>query len=125
MATGRRWQTWSVASTPPLPGGSSDAAHLALPSRHRSGGYRPASLADATDCLNVEMKQRPSVSNQPFDGNQLPAVLDAVWRNTHWVDNALGLYEGVSKHADQVDKNYGRFFGLVQRFSLYEAALGI
>jgi hypothetical protein len=71
------------------------------------------------------MKQRPSVSNQPFDGNQLPAVLDAVWRNTHWVDNALGLYEGVSKHADQVDKNYGRFFGLVQRFSLYEAALGI
>jgi len=57
--------------------------------------------------------------------DELRARLDPVWFNTHWVKNALELYEGVSKHAEELNVNHAHFFGLVQKFALDSAVLGI
>ena len=59
------------------------------------------------------------------DPDEVRAALDPVWFNAYWVKNALELYEGVSKHAEQLNTNYGHFFGLAQKFSLDSAVLGI
>ena len=59
------------------------------------------------------------------NSDEVRAALDPVWFNTFWVKNALGLYEGVSKHADELNVNYGHFFGVIQRISLDSAVLGI
>jgi hypothetical protein len=59
------------------------------------------------------------------DTDEVRAVLDPVWFNTYWVENALGLYEGVSKHADELNTNHNTFFALVQKFSLDSAVIGI
>lgn len=56
---------------------------------------------------------------------ELREILDAVWANTFWVENALQLYEGISKHAEKLKNEHAHFFGLVQKFSLDAAVLGI
>lgn len=55
---------------------------------------------------------------------ELRDILDAVWANTFWVENALQLYEGISKHAKDLDE-HAHFFGLIQKFALDAAVLGI
>jgi hypothetical protein len=59
------------------------------------------------------------------EDEELRAALDPVWFNTYWVKNALELYEGVSLHAEKLNAEYGLFFGLVQKFSMDSAVLGI
>src|SRR6267143_1625999 len=36
-------------------------------------------------------------------GEIRPHDLDPIWFNTYWVKNALELYEGVSKHAEELN----------------------
>lgn len=50
-----------------------------------------------------------------------------VWHNTVWIKDALDLYDGISgKHVKDLNRmNYGFFFGLVQRFTIESAVLGI
>jgi len=57
--------------------------------------------------------------------DEVRATLDPVWFNTYWIKNALELYEGVSKHADELKENYNHFFGVIQKFSLDAAVLHI
>jgi len=44
--------------------------------------------------------------------------VNPVWFNANWAKNALELYEGVSKHAAELNVGFGFFFGLTQKFSL-------
>ena len=63
--------------------------------------------------------------SDPPELDEFRALLDPIWFNTYWVKNALELYEGVSKHAEELNTNYAHFFGLVQKFALDSAVLGI
>jgi len=65
-----------------------------------------------------------SPSATPGDDSELMALLNPVWFNTYLVKNALELYEGVTRHADQLDEHQ-HFFALVQKFSLDAVVLGI
>jgi hypothetical protein len=60
----------------------------------------------------------------PSDDSELMVILNGVWANTYWVKNALELYEGITRHATELDA-HSHFFALVQQFSLDAAALGI
>lgn len=63
--------------------------------------------------------------SQSPNPDEVRAALDPIWLNAFWIKNALGLYEGVSKHADELSVNYDHFFGVIQRISLDYAVLGI
>jgi hypothetical protein len=52
------------------------------------------------------------------------ARLKPVWLNTYWVQNALGLCEGIWKHGDDLQQHQ-HFFGLVHNFTVSAAILGI
>jgi hypothetical protein len=60
----------------------------------------------------------------PPDDSELMIILNGVWFNTYWVKNALGLYEGITRHAVELE-GHSHFVALVQQFSLDAAALGI
>jgi hypothetical protein len=72
----------------------------------------------------IKRGRQPRMSNLP-DPDEVRAALDPVWYNTHWVKEALGLYEGVSKHADELNVNHAHFFGLVQKFALDVSVIGL
>jgi hypothetical protein len=77
-------------------------------------------VSEAGFCGQIAVEQMSDQNNEA----EVRAVLDPVWFNTYWVENALGLYEGVSKHADELQA-YSTFFGMVQKFSLDSAVMGI
>lgn len=56
---------------------------------------------------------------------KLMALLEPVFSNTYWVENALGVLEGIAKHATELNDGYGHFFGLIHQFSLDSVVLGI
>jgi hypothetical protein len=56
--------------------------------------------------------------------DELRSISDPIWSNTYFVKNALGLYEGVSIHVEEL-RRYDHFFGLIQKFSSEYAVLGI
>lgn len=58
------------------------------------------------------------------DDRELMVLLNPVWANTFWVKNALELYEGVTQHADKLAE-HGHFFGLVQKYAVDGAVLGL
>ena len=57
--------------------------------------------------------------------NEFVNMVDSVSHNVYWAQNALELYEGVSQHAEDLNKNFSHFFGLTQKFSLDCAVVGI
>jgi hypothetical protein len=57
--------------------------------------------------------------------NEFMNMVGPVSHNVYWAQNALELYEGVSQHADELNQNFGHFFGLTQKFSLDCAVVGI
>ena len=67
------------------------------------------------------MRPNPPV---PPDNSELMVILNGVWANTYWVENALELYEGITKFAADLAE-HGHFIALVQQFSLDAAALGL
>ena len=60
----------------------------------------------------------------PPDDSELIVILNGVWFNAYWVENALGLYEGITRHAVELAE-HSHFIALVQQFSLDAAALGV
>lgn len=55
-------------------------------------------------------------------------VTDAVrpvWLNTYWVENALGLCEGIWRHAAELNVSHPHFFGLVAKYAVDSAVLGL
>jgi hypothetical protein len=57
-----------------------------------------------------------------------PGVMEIagpVWLNTYWVENALGLCEGMWVHADELNVDHGHFFALATKYALDVAVLGI
>ena len=54
------------------------------------------------------MCQSPAI---PPDASKLMGILNGVWFNTYWVKNALGLYEGITRHAVELDA-HGHFVAL-------------
>jgi AbiU2 len=70
---------------------------------------------------SLAMCRSPAI---PPDDSELMVILNGVWFNTFWVKNALGLYEGITRHAVELDE-HSHFGALVQQFSLDAAALGI
>jgi hypothetical protein len=57
--------------------------------------------------------------------NKFMNMVGHVSHNVYWAQNALELYEGVSQHAEELNQNFGHFFGLTQNFSLDCAVVGI
>lgn len=57
--------------------------------------------------------------------DEISAALNPVWYNADWVTSVLGVYEGISKHADQLNINHSTFFGITGRLALDAAAIGI
>jgi HEPN superfamily AbiU2-like protein len=53
------------------------------------------------------------------------ALIQPVYSNTFWIENALALYDGVSLHADLLNERHGLFFGLVQKFTIDSVVVGI
>lgn len=52
-------------------------------------------------------------------------VVGPVWLNTYWVHNALGLSEGIWRHAEELNTYHGHFFGLATKYAIESAVLGI
>jgi hypothetical protein len=76
---------------------------------------------------SVQTKGRPIMSltsTNPTDDTELMAMLNPVWFNTYWVENALELYDGISQHANELTE-HNHFFALVQKFSLDAVVFGI
>ncbi|MFN5174303.1 MAG: hypothetical protein ACK5WY_05435 [Holosporaceae bacterium] len=54
--------------------------------------------------------------NQDAENLYRPVLL-----NCYWVKCGIGLYEGIAKHAKEINKKHGHFFGVTMQFSMHEA----
>jgi hypothetical protein len=54
--------------------------------------------------------------NQDAENLYRPVLL-----NCYWVKCGLGLHEGISKHAKEINEKHGHFFGVTMKFSIHEA----
>ncbi len=52
-------------------------------------------------------------------------IVGPVWLNTYWVENALGICEGLWVHAEELNVDHGHFFALVTKYVIDSAVLGI
>jgi AbiU2 len=52
-------------------------------------------------------------------------VVGPVWLNTYWVENALGICEGIWSHANEINAEHRHFFGLTSKYATDAAVLGI
>jgi hypothetical protein len=52
-------------------------------------------------------------------------VVGPVYSNTYAVANGLGICEGIWKHAEELNSDHRHFFGLVTRYAVDAAVLGI
>ena len=66
----------------------------------------------------------PDASNGDANAAEFMTRLKPVWLNTYWVENALGLCEGIWAHGDDLQQHQ-HFFGLVHNFTISAAILGI